>query len=147
MSYKFDLGSAIAVPAAMAAAVFAPQTLLFAGGMYALGALSGSFMGDAISDAEDVRLEGLGRDRPAPGDHAKEAARCGESFVTEFSAFCPVLPLAAWAVGTFMRGRADEARSELRKRKPERENRKHRWEAPKDDSFIDADDDSDDFCD
>lgn len=139
MSYKFNLGSAIAVPAAMAAAVFAPQTLLFAGGMYALGALSGGFLGDAINDAEDVRLEGLGRDRPASGDHAREAAKVGEDFVTEFSAFCPVLPLAAWAAGTFMRDRADEAREEIRLRKREKSGSKHKWEPPEDDSFFDDD--------
>ncbi len=101
-------GKALIAPAVALAAVFAPQTLLFAAGMYAVGKVSGAYLESAVYNTAQMRRNGYEGD--AVSDLAEAAGTLGNSFVKTVTPFCPVASAVAVAAGALLNRKTKKAR-------------------------------------
>lgn len=118
MRFEIDLGKAALAPAAILGAVFAPQTLLYAAGMYVAGSVSGAYMEAATANAAN-RIRREYEDGDEAADLLEGAGHLGNSFVRTASMFLPVVPLVAAAAGrhlnseTFKKPKINSKRSKM----------------------------------
>lgn len=100
MKIEGNLGKALILPAATLAAVFAPETLLYAAGMYVAGSLSGAYLEAAAANAAD-RIRRDYEDSDGAADLLEGLGHVANGFVRTASMFSPipVLPMAAAVTG------------------------------------------------